>query len=322
MTIKIDKAVQELAKKYGDGAIMRFGDGAVTQVDVIPSGSLALNKALGVNGYPRGRMVEIYGQESSGKTTLCLEAIKSAQIMGGVCAFIDMEHALDTTYAQELGVDVPKLYISQPDSGEEALDILERLVATGEFALIVLDSIAALVPRAELEGDMGDSHMGLQARLMSQALRKLSGIIRKSNTCVIFTNQLRMKIGVVFGDPRVTSGGNAMKYYASIRLEIARTKTLSHQGENIGNRTRVKVKKNKLAPPFKECEFDILWGGGISQEGEIIDLGELLGIIDKRGAYFRFNDELLGQGKENVRQRLLSDSELAQTLSSLIAEKL
>ena len=293
-----------IKKRFGEGAIMRLGEAQNLQVVVIPSGSLSLDIALGVGGLPRGRVVEIYGPESSGKTTLCLHAIANAQRDGGLCAFIDMEHALDPTYAAQLGVDVDNLFVSQPDTGEQALEITEALVRSGTIDMVVVDSVAALVPRAEIEGEMGDSHPGLQARLMSQALRKLSGVIKQTNTLVIFTNQLRYKIGVMFGNPETTSGGNALKFYASIRLDIRRIQSIKVGGDVIGNRTRVKVKKNKVAPPFKECEFDIMYNEGISYAGDVLDLAVEYGIVDKRGAYFRYGEQLLGQGRENAKAAL------------------
>ncbi|MFN2134366.1 MAG: recombinase RecA, partial [Candidatus Promineifilaceae bacterium] len=288
------------------------------QVETIPTGSLSLDIALGVGGVPRGRVVEIYGPESSGKTTLCQHIIAEAQRMGGLCAFIDMEHALDPVYAARCGVDVNNLYVSQPDTGEQALEIAEALIRSGTMDVVVVDSVAALVPRAEIEGEMGDSHMGLQARLMSQALRKLSGVIKQTNTVVIFTNQLRQKIGVMFGNPETTSGGNALKFYASVRLDIRRVQALKAGGEVIGNRTRVKVKKNKVAPPFTECEFDIMYNEGISLTGDVLDLAVEYGLVDKRGAYFRYGETLIGQGRENAKIFLFENPELLDELEYLI----
>jgi recombination protein RecA len=280
---------------------MRLGEAQHLNVESIPSGSLALDIALGVGGVPRGRVVEIYGPESSGKTTLCQHIIAEAQKRGGICAFIDMEHALDPTYAARCGVDVDNLYVSQPDTGEQALEIAEALIRSGTMDVVVVDSVAALVPRAEIEGEMGDAHVGLQARLMSQALRKLSGVIKQTNTVVIFTNQLRMKIGVMFGNPETTSGGNALKFYASVRLDIRRIQAIKDGGDVVGNRTRVKVKKNKVAPPFTEAEFDIMYNEGISRVGDVLDLGVDYDILEKRGAYYRYGEELLGQGRENAK---------------------
>jgi recombination protein RecA len=297
---------------------MRLGDASHMQVETIPTGSLSLDIALGVGGVPRGRVVEIYGPESSGKTTLCQHIIAEAQRMGGLCAFIDMEHALDPVYAARCGVDVNNLYVSQPDTGEQALEIAEALIRSGTMDVVVVDSVAALVPRAEIEGEMGDSHMGLQARLMSQALRKLSGVIKQTNTVVIFTNQLRQKIGVMFGNPETTSGGNALKFYASVRLDIRRVQALKAGGEVIGNRTRVKVKKNKVAPPFTECEFDIMYNEGISLTGDVLDLAVEYGLVDKRGAYFRYGETLIGQGRENAKSYLAEDPNMLRELERLI----
>ncbi|MGW8319454.1 MAG: recombinase RecA, partial [Candidatus Promineifilaceae bacterium] len=284
----LERTLDALTKRFGEGTIMRLGDAQHLQVEAIPTGSLALDIALGVGGLPRGRVVEIYGPESSGKTTLCQHVIAEAQKRGGICAFIDMEHALDPNYAARCGVDVDNLYVSQPDTGEQALEIAEALIRSGTMDVVVIDSVAALVPRAEIEGEMGDAHVGLQARLMSQALRKLSGAIKQTNTVVIFTNQLRMKIGVMFGSPETTSGGNALKFYASVRLDIRRIQSIKVSGEVVGNRTRVKVKKNKVAPPFTECEFDIMYNEGISKEGDVLDLAVEYDLVDKRGSYFRY----------------------------------
>jgi recombination protein RecA len=307
-----------IQKRFGDGAIMRLGEARHLQVETIPTGTLALDLALGVGGVPRGRVIEIYGPESSGKTTLCQHIIAEAQKQGGICAFIDMEHALDPIYAEKCGVDVDNLYVAQPDTGEQALEIAEALIRSGTMDVVVVDSVAALVPRAEIEGEMGDAHVGLQARLMSQALRKLSGIIKQTNTVVIFTNQLRMKIGVMFGNPETTSGGNALKFYASVRLDIRSIQAIKTGGETIGNRTRVKVKKNKVAPPFTECEFDIMYNEGISRTGDLLDLAVEYGLVDKRGAYFRHEDTLLGQGRENAKLFLADNKDLLLNLENQI----
>ena len=315
---QLESTLANLNKRFGEGIIMRLGDASHMQVETIPTGSLSLDIALGVGGVPRGRVVEIYGPESSGKTTLCQHIIAEAQRMGGLCAFIDMEHALDPVYAARCGVDVNNLYVSQPDTGEQALEIAEALIRSGTMDVVVVDSVAALVPRAEIEGEMGDSHMGLQARLMSQALRKLSGVIKQTNTVVIFTNQLRQKIGVMFGNPETTSGGNALKFYASVRLDIRRVQALKAGGEVIGNRTRVKVKKNKVAPPFTECEFDIMYNEGISLTGDVLDLAVEYGLVDKRGAYFRYGETLIGQGRENAKIFLFENPELLDELEYLI----
>lgn len=318
----LENTVASLNKRFGDGIIMRLGDATHLNVETIPTGSLSLDLALGVGGLPRGRVIEIYGPESSGKTTLCQHVVAEAQKRGGICAFIDMEHALDPRYAAQCGVDVDNLYVSQPDTGEQALEIADALIRSGTMDVVVIDSVAALVPRAEIEGEMGDSHMGLQARLMSQALRKLSGVIKQTNTIVIFTNQLRMKIGVMFGSPETTTGGNALKFYASIRLDIRRIQAIKAGGDTIGNRTRVKVKKNKVAPPFTECEFDIMYNEGISKTGEVLDLGVDMGIIDKRGAYYRYGDDLLlGQGRENSKIFLGENPDLSHKLESEIRQK-
>lgn len=317
----LDAAVSDITKRYGDGTIIRLGDAAHMNVDVIPSGSLGLDIAVGVGGIPRGRITEIYGPESSGKTTLCLHVIAEAQKRGGLCAFIDMEHALDPAYAQRIGVDIDALYVTQPDTGEQALEITETLVRSGALDVIVVDSVAALVPRAEIEGEMGDSHVGLQARLMSQALRKLSGIVKQSGLVLMFTNQLREKIGVMFGNPETQPGGRALKFYSSVRLDIRRTQSIKSGGDVVGNRTKIKVKKNKVAPPFRETEFDIMFlENGISKTGEIIDLGELIGVVEKRGAFYRYNDELIGQGRENAKQFLMENPALALELEDLIRQ--
>lgn len=316
----LDKTLKDLTKRFGDGTIMKLGEATHMNVEVIPTGSLVLDIALGVGGIPRGRVTEIYGPESSGKTTLCLHMIAEAQKRGGICAFVDMEHALDPYYAGNIGVNIDDLYISQPDTGEQALEIAEALVRSGAVDVVVLDSVAALVPRAEIEGEMGASHVGLQARLMSQALRKLSGAIKQSNTVMIFTNQLREKVGVMFGNPETTSGGRALKFYASIRLDIRRIQAIKNQGDVIGNRTRVRVTKNKVAAPFREAEFDIIYGEGISYTGDLLELGTELGIIEKRGSFYRYNEELLGQGKENAKDFLAQNPAYCQVLEQAIRE--
>ncbi len=315
---QLESTLANLNKRFGDGVIMRLGDAAHLQIEAIPTGSLSLDIALGVGGVPRGRVIEIYGPESSGKTTLCQHIIAEAQELGGLCAFIDMEHALDPVYAARCGVDVDNLYVSQPDTGEQALEIAEALIRSGTMDVVVIDSVAALVPRAEIEGEMGDAHVGLQARLMSQALRKLSGVIKQTNTSMIFTNQLRHKIGVMFGNPETTSGGNALKFYASVRLDIRRIQALKAGGDVIGNRTRVKVKKNKVAPPFTECEFDIMYNEGISLTGDVIDLAVEYGLVDKRGAYFRYGETLIGQGRENAKTYLAENPDLLDELERQI----
>ncbi len=315
-------AMEKIEKTYGKGSIMKMGDENVEQVEVISTGSIGLNVALGVGGFPRGRVIEIYGPESSGKTTLAIHAIAEAQKAGGIAAFIDAEHAFDRFYAAKLGVDIDNLYISQPDNGEQALEIAEQLIRSSAFDIIVIDSVAALTPKAEIEGDMGDSKMGLQARLMSQALRKLTGTISKTNTTCIFINQLRDKIGVMFGNPETTTGGNALKFYASIRLDIRRATAIKDGDEVKGYLTRVKVVKNKVAPPFRKAEFDIMFGEGISQAGEIIDLGVDLGIIKKSGSWFSYNDSKLGQGRDAAKQLVNDNPELAEELTGLIMEAL
>ena len=317
----IENTVAALTKRYGEGTIMKLGEAAHMQVDTIPTGCLSLDIALGVGGVPRGRVIEIYGPESSGKTTLCQHIIAEAQFRDGVCAFIDMEHALDPLYAAQVGVDIDNLYVSQPDTGEQALEIAEALIRSGTMDVVVIDSVAALVPRAEIEGEMGDSHMGLQARLMSQALRKLSGVIKQTNTVVIFTNQLRSKIGVMFGSPETTSGGNALKFYASVRLDIRRIQAIKAGGTVVGNRTRVKVKKNKVAPPFTECEFDIMYNEGISKTGDVLDLAVAHGFIEKRGAFFRHGETLLGQGRENAKGFLAENVDLLEELEDTIRQE-
>ncbi|MCJ7678300.1 MAG: recombinase RecA [Anaerolineales bacterium] len=300
----LQDAVAKIKKQYGDGAVMRLGEATHLVVEVIPTGSLSLDLALGVGGIPRGRVSEIYGPESSGKTTLCQHIVAEAQRLGGVCAYIDMEHALDPVYAEKCGVDVENLYISQPDTGEQALEIAETLVRSGAVEVVVIDSVAALVPRAEIEGDMGDATMGMQARLMSQALRKLSGVIKQTNTAVVFTNQLRQKIGVMFGNPETTTGGMALKFYASVRLDVRRIESIKVGQEVVGSRTRVRVVKNKVAPPFKVAEFDILYNEGISTAGDVLDLGVTLGVIEKRGSFYTVGEQRIGQGRENARQTL------------------
>ena len=314
----LETTLATIQKRYGEGSIMRLGQASHLHIDVIPTGSLALDLALGVGGIPRGRVIEIYGPEGSGKTTLCQHIVAEAQHNGGIAAYIDMEHALDPLYAAKCGVNVDELYISQPDTGEQALEIAEALVRSGAIDVIIVDSVAALVPRAEIEGDMGDSHPGLQARLMSQALRKLSGAIKTSNTAMVFTNQLRHKIGVMFGSPETTSGGMALKFYASVRLDIRSIQPIKAEGEVIGNRTRVKVKKNKVAPPFRECEFDIMYDEGISKEGDVLDLGAEMGLIEKRGSFFSYKGERLGQGRENVKQALRENPALCQEIEKAI----
>jgi recombination protein RecA len=315
----LENTLATLNKRFGEGTVMRLGD-AQLNVESIPTGSLSLDIALGVGGVPRGRVIEIYGPEASGKTTLCQHIVAAAQGRGGLCAFVDMEHALDPHYAAKCGVDVDNLYVSQPDTGEQALEIAEALIRSGTMDVVVIDSVAALVPRAEIEGEMGDAHVGLQARLMSQALRKMSGIIKQTNTVVIFTNQLRMKIGVMFGNPETTSGGNALKFYASVRLDIRRIQSIKAGGDVVGNRTRVKVKKNKVAPPFTECEFDIMYNEGISKTGDVLDLAVERGIVDKRGAYFRYGETLLGQGRENAKLFLDENQPILVELENLVRQ--
>jgi len=314
----LDATLSSLTKRFGEGTVVRLGDAAHMQVASIPTGSLAVDIALGVGGLPRGRITEIYGPESSGKTTLCLHAIAEAQRLGGVCAFIDMEHALDPLYAAKIGVDVNNLYISQPDTAEQALEICEVLVRCGALEVIVLDSVAALVPRSELEGEMGDSHVGLQARLMSQALRKLNGAISHSQCVMIFTNQLREKIGVMYGNPETTTGGRALKFYASVRLDIRRIQAIKQGETEAGNRTRVKVVKNKVSPPFKEAEFDIMFSEGISKVGDILDIGTAMEMIEKRGAFFRYHDQLLGQGREASKSYLRENPGMAFEIEQAI----
>mgnify|MGYP001819795713 CR=1 FL=1 len=319
----LSAALSQIEKQFGKGAVMRMGDvSAVRDVDVVSTGSLGLDVALGIGGLPRGRVVEIYGPESSGKTTLALQVIAEAQKAGGTAAFVDAEHALDPTYAEKLGVDVDELLVSQPDTGEQALEITDMLVRSGSIDVVVVDSVAALTPKAEIEGDMGDSHMGLQARLMSQALRKLTGNIKRSNTMVIFINQIRMKIGVMFGNPETTTGGNALKFYASVRMDIRRIGAIKKGDEIIGNETRVKVVKNKMAPPFRKAEFQILYGEGISREAELIDLGVQHGFVEKSGAWYSYNGERIGQGKENVREFLKQNPDIAGDIEAKIRAEL
>ncbi len=318
----LSAALSQIEKQFGKGSVMRLGDaGTVQPVEAISTGSLGLDLALGIGGLPRGRVVEIYGPESSGKTTLALSVVAEAQKRGGAAAFIDAEHALDPLYARKLGVNLDDLLVSQPDSGEQALEIADMLVRSGAVDVVVVDSVAALTPKAEIEGEMGDSHMGLQARLMSQALRKLTANIKRSNTLVIFINQIRMKIGVLFGNPETTTGGNALKFYASVRLDIRRIGAIKKGDEVIGSQTRVKVVKNKLAPPFRQCEFDILYDQGISKEGELLDIGVEQGIVEKTGAWYTFNKERIGQGKDNARQFLREHPEIAQEIERKIREK-
>ena len=319
----LSAALGQIEKQFGKGAVMRMGDGSVDlTMGVISTGSLSLDMALGIGGLPRGRVVEIYGPESSGKTTMALQVVAEAQKAGGAAAFVDAEHALDASYAAKLGVDIDELLVSQPDTGEQALEITDMLVRSGAVDVVVVDSVAALTPKAEIEGDMGDSHMGLQARLMSQALRKLTGNIKRSNTMVIFINQIRMKIGVMFGNPETTTGGNALKFYASVRLDIRRIGAIKRGDEIIGNETRVKVVKNKVAPPFKQCEFEILYGEGTSREGELIDLGVKLGMIDKAGAWYSYNEERIGQGKDNSRTFLKEHPQIAEEIDARIRAEL
>lgn len=318
----LDLAVSQIEKQFGKGAIMKLGEDAIIKdVPVISTGSLTLDLALGIGGLPRGRIVEIYGPESSGKTTLALQVVAQAQKIGGTCAYIDAEHALDMGYARKLGVKAEELLVSQPDNGEQALEITDTLVHSSAIDIIVIDSVAALTPRAEIEGEMGEPQMGLQARLMSQALRKLVGTISRSNTLVIFINQVRMKIGVMFGNPETTTGGNALKFYASVRLDIRRTGAVKQGEEIVGNRTKVKVVKNKMAPPFKEAEFDVLYGSGVSKEGELVDIGSENGIVDKSGAWYSFSGDRIGQGRENAKEYLKEHPDIAQVIEGKIREK-
>lgn len=318
----LEMALQQIEKNYGKGAVMRLGENVGMTVETIPTGSIALDAALGIGGLPRGRIVEVYGPEASGKTTLALHAVAQAQKAGGEAAFIDVEHALDPVYAKALGVDVDSLLVSQPDTGEQALEIAEALIRSGAIDIVVIDSVAALVPRAEIEGEMGDSHVGLQARLMSQAMRKLAGVVSRSNCIALFINQLRLKVGVVYGNPEVTAGGNALKYYASVRLDVRRTETLKVAGNSIGSHTRVRVVKNKMAPPFKEAEFDIMYGEGISREGEVLDIAVDFDIVHKSGAWFSYKDERIGQGRDNTKEYLKAHPEITDEIEKQIREKL
>lgn len=317
----LDKALGDIVKRYGDGSIMRLGEAHKMTIDAIPTGSLSLDLALGIGGIPRGRITEIYGPESSGKTTLCQHIVAEVQKMGGTAAYVDMEHALDPTYAAKCGVDIDNLLVSQPDTGEQALEITETLVRSGAVDLVVIDSVAALVPRSEIEGDMGDAQMGAMARLMSQALRKLSGAINQTKTSVLFTNQLRMKIGVMFGNPETTTGGNALKFYASVRLDVRRIQSIKIGAEIVGNRTRVRVVKNKVAPPFRTAEFDIMYNEGISKVGDLIDLATQLEIIDKRGAFFSYGETRLGQGRENSKEFLRQNPEIVNEIELVIRQR-
>ena len=318
----LDAALAQIEKQYGKGSVMKLGDQSANMgIDVVPTGSLSLDLALGLGGMPRGRIIEFYGPESSGKTTVALHVVAEVQKMGGIAGFIDAEHALDPTYAAHIGVDIDNLYISQPDNGEQALEITETMVRSGAVDVIIVDSVAALVPKAEIDGEMGDSHVGLHARLMSQALRKLTGIISKSNCVVIFINQLREKVGVMFGNPETTTGGRALKFYASVRLDVRRIETLKVGGEVVGNRTRVKVVKNKVAPPFKEAEFDIMFGKGISKEGDILDLAVLHDIINKAGAWYSYNGEKIGQGRENTKLYLANNPEVMEEIEQQVRNK-
>ena len=316
----LEIALGDLKKRFGEGAIMRLGERNELNIETIPTGCLSLDIALGVGGLPKGRVIEVYGPESSGKTTLCQHVIAEAQKQGGVAAFVDVEHALDPTYAEKCGVNIEDLYVSQPDTGEQALEITEALVRSGAVDVVVVDSVAALVPRAEIEGEMGDSHMGLQARLMSQALRKLAATVKQSNCMLIFTNQLRQKIGVMFGSPETTTGGMALRFYASVRVDIRRIQAIKDSGEIIGNRTKVTIKKNKVAPPFRIAEFDIMYNQGISKTGDILDIGVDVGIIDKRGAFYSYGDQRLAQGRENAKTFLAANPELVFTIENKVRE--
>jgi recombination protein RecA len=318
----LQDAMKQIEKQYGKGSVMKLGDKAVEKVEVIPSGSIALDKALGVGGYPKGRIIEIFGPESSGKTTIALHAIAEAQKQGGYAAFIDAEHALDPVYAKALGVDTENLILSQPDTGEQALEIAEALIRSGAIDIIVIDSVAALVPKAEIEGDMGDSHIGLQARLMSQAMRKLAGVTSKSKCVAIFINQIREKVGILFGSPETTPGGRALKFYSTLRLDIRRTEQIKQGADPVGNRTRIKVVKNKVAPPFKQVEVDLIFGEGISHEGEVLDIGTELDVVEKSGSWFSYNGEKLGQGRENVKEFLRKNKELCAEIEAKIREQL
>lgn len=317
----LDAAIAKIEKDYGKGSIMKLGDSAANMnVETVPTGCLSLDLALGVGGVPKGRIIEIYGPESSGKTTVALHMVAAVQRQGGIAGFIDAEHALDPVYAKNIGVDIDELYISQPDNGEQALEITETMVRSGAVDIVIVDSVAALVPKAEIDGDMGDSHVGLQARLMSQALRKLTGVVSKSNCIVIFINQLREKVGVMFGNPETTTGGRALKFYSSIRMDVRRIEALKQGGEFIGNRTRIKVVKNKVAPPFKEAEFDIMFGQGISREGDILDIAAELGIINKSGAWYAYNGEKIGQGRENAKQYLKENELVCAEVEAKVRE--
>ena len=316
----LEAALGQIEKQFGKGAVMKLGENAQMSVDVIPTGALSLDIALGIGGVPRGRIIEVFGPESSGKTTVALHMIAEAQKMGGEAAFIDAEHALDPVYAKNLGVDIDNLIVAQPDTGEQALEIAEALVRSGAIDIIVVDSVAALVPKAEIDGDMGDAHVGLQARLMSQALRKLAGVLNKWNTVAIFINQLREKVGIMFGNPEVTPGGRALKFYSSVRLDVRRIETLKVNNEMVGNRTKVKVVKNKVAPPFREAEFDIVYGKGISKEGNVLDIGVNLGIVEKAGAWFSYNGTRIGQGRENVKQYLVEHPDVCAEIEKKIRE--
>jgi recombination protein RecA len=317
----LDTTLASLKKRFGEGTVMKLGESTRLKVGVIPTGSLSLDLALGVGGVPRGRITEIYGPEASGKTTICQHIIAEAQKMGGIAAFIDVEHALDPAYAARCGVNIQELYVSQPDTGEQALEIAEALIRSGAVDVVVIDSVAALVPRAEIEGEMGDSHMGLQARLMSQALRKLVGVINTSNTALIFTNQLRQKIGVMFGNPETTTGGMALKFYASVRLDARRLESIKQGGQTVGSRVRVTVKKNKVAAPFRQAEFDIMYNKGISKSGDLLDLGVTMNLIDKRGAFYNYDNTRLGQGRENAKEFLENSPAIAARIEATIREK-
>ena len=316
----LDEAISHIEKQFGKGSVMKLGEYKTMEVEAIPTGSLALDVALGIGGIPKGRILEIYGPESSGKTTVALHAIAEAQKLGGEAAFIDAEHALDPVYAKKLGVDIDNLIVSQPDTGEQALEIVEALVRSQAIDIIVVDSVAALVPKAEIDGDMGDSYIGLQARLMSQALRKLAGVLNKSKTAIIFINQLREKVGVMFGNPETTPGGRALKFYSSVRLDIRRIESIKQDGEIVGNRTRVKVVKNKVAPPFREAEFDIMYGEGISKEGGLVDMAVKLDVINKSGAWFSYNSSKIGQGRENVKKYLKENPEIAEEIEKKVRD--
>lgn len=317
----LDVALTQIEKAYGKGAVMKLGDsGANMNIEVVPTGSLSLDIALGLGGLPKGRIIEIYGPESSGKTTVALHAVAEVQKRGGIAGFIDAEHALDPVYARNIGVDIDNLYISQPDNGEQALEITETMVRSGAIDIVIVDSVAALVPKAEIDGDMGDSHVGLQARLMSQALRKLTPVVSKNNCIVIFINQLREKVGVMFGNPETTTGGRALKFYSSVRMDVRRIETLKAGGEVIGNRTRVKVVKNKIAPPFKEAEFDIMFGKGISSEGDVLDLATSIDVVQKSGAWFAYNGEKIGQGRENAKQFLIDHRDIYEEIDKKVRE--